>query len=467
MSDVDADSLPVETSDGSGSTAVTFSDFASERNSSVVSDQKQTRARVRHRVLGFLALLSIITYMDRVCISVSAPRIKEEFGISPAGWGWVMGVFTLAYGAFEIPSGAYGDRFGERRMLTRIVAWWSAFTVLTGMTSNFLGLIVTRFLFGVGEAGAYPNATGSIRRWFPPDERARAQGIVWGSSRIGGALTPVIVVPLLLAFGWRFVFYLFGAIGFAWAGFWWVWYRDNPAEHAAVTPEELTEIGPVDPFGSHHDIPWQRLVQCKQLWLIMVMYASYAWGSTFYIAWLPEFLIKGRSLSEQQMAFFAALPFAMGAIGNLVGGILSDRWTRRFGPKIGRVALGSACLFVSSLLLFCTSVCRSNQLAIVLLALGFGVMDCMLPCAWAICLDIGGKHAGAVSGAMNTAGQAGGFACSVLFGYLVGWYGNYNVPLVVIATMVLVSAFLFAQINPSQPLELDDHVPVTKEAKCV
>ena len=335
------------------------------------------------------------------------------------------------------------------------------------MTSGYFGLLATRFLFGAGEAGAYPNATGSIRRWFPPAERASAQGIVWGASRIGGALTPVVVVPLLLAFGWRFVFYLFGAFGFAWAGLWWYWYRDHPVDHASVTQAELHEIGSAEPTNGHNEVPWQQLAKSKQLWLVMVMYACYAWGSTFYIAWLPEFLIKGRRLSEREMSVLAALPFVMGAGGNLLGGILSDRWSRRFGPRIGRVALGSVCLFVSSILLISTSLCQNPQLAVVLLSLGFGIMDCMLPCAWAICLDIGGKHAGAVSGAMNTAGQAGGFICSVMFGYLVGWYGSYDVPLFVIATMVFVSAVLFTQIDPTRQIEFDSRLQIFEDSKCV
>src|SRR3954468_5516051 len=151
----------------------------------------------RHGVLALLASLSVITYLDRICISVASPRMQADLGISPDRWGWVLGAFVLAYGLFEIPSGVIGDRWGQRTVLLRIVLWWSFFTSMTAFAGNFSLLVLTRFLFGAGEAGAYPNMSGSIRRWFPEAERARAQGVVWGASRIGGALSPWLVVPLM------------------------------------------------------------------------------------------------------------------------------------------------------------------------------------------------------------------------------------------------------------------------------
>jgi MFS family permease len=422
--------------------------------------------RIRYLVLGLLVLLSVVTYMDRVCISVAAPRIREEFGISPEHWGFVLGAFTLAYGAFEIPSGACGDRFGERRMLTRIVVWWSAFTVLTGLASGFAVLVVTRFLFGVGEAGAYPNAAGSIRRWFPMAERARAQGFVWGASRVGGALTPIVVVPLMLALGWRTVFFLFGAVGLVWAIVWWAWYGDRPAEHAAVTSAELAEIDCGRQSADQVAVPWGMLFRNPQMWLIMAMYACYACGPTFFIAHLPDYLIEGRGLSEKQMARFAGLPFVAGAIGNLVGGYISDRWSERYGKRFGRGILGAACLALAALLLGAAAIVSDPFATAAILTVAFGVLDCMLPCAWALCLDIGGSRAGAVSGAMNSAGQAGGFLCNVLFGYLIAWYGDYSVPLLVIAFMVMASSVLFLMIDPTRPLVPPGGPAADKELEC-
>src|SRR5215472_5386779 len=167
-----------------------------------------------------------------MAIAVAGPRIQDELGIPPENWGWVLGAFALAYGLFEIPSGASGDRLGQRRVLTRIVVWWSFFTAATAAAGSYLQLIVTQFLFGAGEAGAYPNASGAIARWFPKSERARVQGAVWAASRVGGALSPLLVIPLLRAIGWREMFCTLSALGLVWAALWWRCYRD-PAQPAA------------------------------------------------------------------------------------------------------------------------------------------------------------------------------------------------------------------------------------------
>jgi ACS family glucarate transporter-like MFS transporter len=418
--------------------------------------------RARYLVLSLLVLLSMITYMDRICISVAATRIKAELGISDARWGWVIGAFTLSYGLFELPSGVWGDRVGQRRVLLRIVLWWSAFTALTGLATNYLVLVATRFLFGMGEAGAYPNATGSIGRWFPTSERARAQGFVWAASRIGGAVTPILVVPLMMVVGWRGAFLLFAALGLVWAGIWWICYRDHPSEHRMVLPGELKEIGAAS-AASHAAVPWWPLLLSPRLWLLMAMYACYVWGSTFYIFWQPEYLIKGRGFSEAEMAVVAALPFLAGAAGNIAVGFLSDRLTRAWGPRVGRQLVGAVCLAASAVCLFALSAIRSKLLAVVFLTLGFGIMDGILPCAWAMCVDVGREYAGAVSGAMNSAGQAGSFVCSLLFGYLVGWSGGYNVPTLVIAAFVFASAVLLLFIDPATPL-LEASRPATQEA---
>ncbi len=164
-----------------------------------------------------LVTLAIITFLDRISISVAAPRIQQELGIQPAQWGWILGAFVLAYGLFEVPTGALGDRGGHRSVLTRIVLWWSAFTGLTGLAGSFPVLLITRFLFGAGEAGAYPNMAGALGRWFPAGERARTQGFIWSASRLGGALAPLIVVPLQASIGWRPTFAVLGLLGAVWA----------------------------------------------------------------------------------------------------------------------------------------------------------------------------------------------------------------------------------------------------------
>lgn len=407
----------------------------------------------RHTVLGALALLSVVTYLDRICISVAGPRVQDELGLSPEQWSWVLNAFIIAYGLFEIPTGAMGDRLGHRRVLTRIVAWWSVFTSLTGFAWSYGVLVATRFLFGAGEAGAYPNISGVISRWFPVAERARAQGIVWSASRVGGALSPLLVVPLLGLLGWRATFVAFGLLGLGWAFAWYRWYRDPPALQPGVSAAELAEIaGGGAAAPAQAGVPWRRLFRSRQLWLIMGMYWCYVWGSIFYLGWFPTYLVKGRGLSMEEMGWYASLPFVLGAVGNAVGGRLGDHLVRRHGLSLGRRLMGTVCLLVSAGFLVATALTTGKVSGIILLALGFGVMDCMLPSAWSLCLDVGGRYSGAVSGAMNTAGSAGGFACTWLFGQLVGAFGDYSIPLFIIAGMVAIAAALFWLIDPTKPI---------------
>ena len=306
---------------------------------------------------------------------------------------------------------------------------------------------------------------GAVGRWFPPEERARAQGVIWAASRVGGALSPWIVVPLMVGMGWRNTFYLFGAVGILWAVIWYAWYRDRPALQPGITAEELSEIGghagsePSAEATAHVAVPWAKLFRSPQLWLIMAMYWCYVWGSMFYLTWFPTYLVKGRGLTEAEMGVYAALPFILGAVGNIIGGFMCDRLSRRFGLAQGRRLVGAGSLFISALFLVGVATTTGKVSGVVLLALGFGVMDCMLPAAWAMCLDIGGRHGGAVSGAMNTAGQAGGFVCTVLFGYLVKAFGDYDVPIFIIAGMVMISAWIFWRIDASKPLIADVAMP--------
>ena len=414
----------------------------------------------RYWVLVLLFFLSVITYIDRVCISVAGPRIQSELGLDATKWGWVVGAFTLSYALFEVPTGAMGDRLGSRLTLTRIVLWWSAFTALTGSVSSFLVLLVTRFLFGIGEAGAYPNASSTISRWFPQNQRARATSVVWAASRVGGAVSPLLVVPLQQAFGWRISFYVFGVVGVLWAAIWFLWFRDTPRAKAGTSPAEIAEVesdaGHVS--GAGHRLPWSLAFKSANFWLILAMYHAYCWGSYFYLSWLHTFLVKGRGMTENEMKNYSTLPFIAGIGGNLLGGFLSDFLCRRYGLKIGRRSVGAMGLLLSGFCMFATAYTPDRFLAVGLLALGYGCMDCMLPVSWAVCMDVGKNYSGALSGSMNMAGQLGSFLSSLAFGYMVDATHSYDLPLKLFAGALLLSAFLFTRIDPTRKL-LPDAAP--------
>ncbi|MDR1789215.1 MAG: MFS transporter [Opitutaceae bacterium] len=406
----------------------------------------------RFRVLALLFLGSMITYLDRVCISVSGKNIQEELGISLEQWGWVLGAFVIAYGIFEIPGGALGDKYGPRKILTRIVAWWSAFTVLTGLAQGFRQLLIVRFLFGAGEAGAFPNFSAAIARWFPIHERARAQSFVWMASRLGGALSPVLVIPLQQWLGWRAVFYVFGAAGLLWTLAWWFFFRDHPAEKRGVTRAELEKINPMPIMSDHRKTPWKQIFSKANIWWVMLMYHANAWCVFFYLTWLHIFLVNGRGFTPRELVMFSWLPFVFGAGANLLGGITSDFLVRRTGLKWGRRLVGVGGLGAATVFLTLTIFTQAKLPTILFLALAYGFSDFALPVAWAVCLDIGQKNAGVVTGAMNMAAQAGSFLTTVLFGYIVVASGSYNAPLIPIAVMSLVATLAWLKINPASPL---------------
>ena len=284
-------------------------------------------SRRRYWVVGLLGLVSVITFLDRMAIAVVGPLVQQDLKLSPQAWSWVLNAYVIAYGLFEIPSGALGDRNGQRRELTRIATWWSAFTALTAWCGSLWQLFAVRFLFGMGAAGAYPNITGVLWRWLPARERARGQGVVWGASRLGGALAPAILVPIALAWGWRAVFGVLAALGIAWAVAWWLWYHDQPAEQPGMTQAELAEIGTEHSGRLHSAVPWRRLLSLRQLWLLVAAYGFYAWGSWFFYNWFPTWMVRGAHFSNREMGVYASLPFLLGMVSNIAGGYLCD-WLR-------------------------------------------------------------------------------------------------------------------------------------------
>ncbi len=406
--------------------------------------------KYRHRVLGFLCLLAAITYLDRVAISVAGPRIQESLNISPEMWGWVVGIFTLSYAVFEIPTGRMGDRTGARRVLTRVVLWWSAFTAFTGMASNYYVLLLTRFCFGAGEAGALPNIGISVSRWFPVLERARAMGFVLMALQLGGALAPVLIVPIQTRFGWRASFYVLGVVGVLWCLAWYWWYRDTPAENPNVTQAEIEEIGDRS-FTNNHSLPWAVALRSTNLWAIMLVAFSYVFALYFFISWLHTFLVKGRGFSEGDLLLSMA-PAILGACGNICGGFVSDALVRRLGLKWGRRSVGLIGLSVAALCTIATILTTNKFATLFFLGLVYGGITLQQTIVITVAIDIGKKYVGGILGALNMLGNVGGFLFSVSFGYFVKWFGSYDLALIPVALMLTISALLWLRIDATEEL---------------
>ncbi len=407
-------------------------------------------------MLGLLSLLLIITYLDRVCISVAGPRMQEALNISPLAWGWVTGIFTLSYAAFEIPSGALGDRIGPRLVLTRIVLWWSGFTFLTGLVTGYYPLLFIRFFFGMGEAGAFPNTAVAVSRWFPVHERGRAFGVVLMASQLGGAIAPLLVVPIQVHYGWRASFYLFGILGVAWSAVWYWWFRDSPQQKAGISQEELEETRDLvakaqHPRLAHRGLPWMIALRSQNLWATLGVAFCYVYTLYFYQSWFHTYLMKERGYSENDL-LLSSLPFLVGAFANLTGGLVSNALVKKLGLKWGRRSIGIVGLGMAAVCTIGVMFTQHWLGALILLSLMFGGITFQQPTMFAVCLDIGGEYAGAMAGAMNTAAQSGAFISSVAFGYLVDRYGSYNVPFIPMATLLLLGSALWLKIDPTQPL---------------
>jgi ACS family glucarate transporter-like MFS transporter len=401
-------------------------------------------------VLGLLSLLLIITYLDRVCISVAGPRMQEALHIGPVAWGWVTGVFTLSYAAFEIPSGALGDRIGARRVLTRIVLWWSAFTSFTGLVTGYYPLLLTRFLFGMGEAGAYPNAAVVVARWFPVPERGRALGITLMAGQLGGAFAPLLVVPIQVHYGWRASFFMFGILGVAWSVIWFRWFRDSPAEKAGVTKAELEETRGLI-AKAHQKLPWGVALRSGNFWATMSVALCYVYTYYFFQSWFHTFLVKARGYSENDL-LLSSLPFFVAACANCAGGFVSNALVKKVGLKWGRCAIGVFGLGIAGLSAVAVMVTPSQLGTMILLSLMYAGITFQQPIMFAVCLDIGGAYAGAMVGAMNTASQIGSFLSSLVFGYLVAHTGNYNVPFIPMGALLLIGAWLWIKVDPTEQL---------------
>jgi MFS family permease len=407
----------------------------------------------RYVLLVFLGTLAFILYLDRVCIGKADISIRGELGISKTQMGFVFGAFTIAYGLFEVATGRWGDRYGSRGVLTRIVIWWSAFTALTGavpvfawntglfwpwrdaqgslvmlpvLFDSFLLLVVVRFLFGAGEAGALPNNARVVARWFPLNERGLVQGVVLTSMQLGAASSSIVAGWLIANVGWRNSFAVFGAIGVVWAVLFHWWYRDDPAEHRAVNDEELQLIrtaGATAPGADEHPpIPWRLVLSSPTVWLLGIIMNCGAFVAYMYISWLPTYLQEGRGVEEEDVRWMAALVLAGGAVGAFCGGWLSGRIDHWTGERCwGRRLMGFAFVAAAGFLLGASVYCESPLGAALCAAAACAFAQSQQANWWSAVMSISGRHLGALFGLMNSMGVVGAFLSPIFFGRFVDW----------------------------------------------
>jgi MFS family permease len=390
--------------------------------------------------------------------------------------GVVFAAFTVAYGLFEVPTGRWGDRFGSRGVLTRIVLWWSAFTALTGcvlkfswdsgyrlrlpgtdleaplLFNSFLLLVLVRFLFGAGEAGAVPNAARVVARWFPPGGRGPAQGLINTAMLIGGAAAPVAAAYLIEWVQWRWAFVIFGSMGLVWAAAFYAWFRDDPAEHPQVNAAELrliTGSAEITPTAPHPAIPWGRVLRSANVWLAGGVISCTAFASYMYFFWFPTYLEEGRGLNNVQAGWLSGMVLLGGAIGCTLGGYLADELARRTGERRwSRRLVGAGGLGLAALALVVSVQWESPAATAAYTALASLSAGATIASWWAVVTDISGKHLGALFGLMNSMGVPGAVGSQLFFGWFADWMkehghvgrGQWDVAFYVYAGVLLLGA---------------------------
>jgi len=410
--------------------------------------------RVRYRVVGFMLALGAVTYLDRACIATLAPDIRRDLGLSKDQMSWIYSAFAIAYAAFEIPTAWWADRVGTRRVLTRIVLWWSGFTMASAAAWNFGSMLVIRFLFGAGEAGAWPSMARTFSRWIPRSERGTIQGIFFAAAHVTGGLTPLIALAVAGLCGWRWTFVIFGVPGILWAIVWHRWFRDDPEDHPSVSPAELEKIvaGRDQSTGQHEGWAyWRQLLRHRNTLPLCLMYFPNSFGFYFCITWLPDYLREQHGFDSMRLGFFTGLPLLLSIVGDLLGGLTTDAVTRRFGLRIGRAGVGAASYLVAGGAMLLATTTAHPELAAWCIATAVAASMFTLGASWGTVIDIGGSHTGVVGAAMNTSGQIGSVICPLIVIWLQQHY-DWNAPLYLIGTLFLVGAVAWGFINPHRKI---------------
>jgi sugar phosphate permease len=411
--------------------------------------------KVRYLMLGILCLMYFIAYIDRVNIGVAGPLLRKEMGLSATQLGWVFSAFAWPYAALQIVGGWLSDKYGPRLVLTALSVIWAAGTILTGFTWGLASLLVFRFLLGVGEGGAFPTATRAFTFWMPAAERGFAQGITHSFARLGGAVTPPIVLWVAAAYGWRESFYLLGVVSLAWTVLYVSLFRNTPLEHKWVKPEEIAEIGvgtEAMKKAAKAKVPWKQMI--SRMWLVTFVDFCYGWSLWVFLTWLPSYLKDSRGFDLKQLALFASLPLLAGVVGDTLGGVLSDTIYRRTGNlKFARRSLLVVGLLGSLVFVVPAVYTGSAETAVFLLSASFFFLELTNAVLWSLPIDIAGRFAGTAGGMMNTGFGIAGIVSPIVFGFLIDKTGNYELPFMISAVLLAIGAVCSMLIDPTKKID--------------
>ena len=376
----------------------------------------------RYLLVVFTFLVSVLMYIDRACISAAKDDICRDFNLDYIQWAWIMASFTLGYAVFQSLAGKWADTKGPRKVLTAIITIWSIFTALTSAAWSYISMLTIRFLFGAGEAGAFPTFSKVVYKWFPVKERGTIQGINFSGSRIGGAVAYPIVAALIAAIGWHYSFIVFGLIGLLFAVVCWFLFRDTPEEANYISEEEKKYIianRQQDSPGPRTKLSIKQLFSSSNMWLAMFQYIGSNFTFYFTLTWMFPYLKESLSGSGVSIGFWAMAPLLGGALGNWISGIWVDslykrtanlNLSRRLPAVIGFILAAAGMILMTMV--------ESDLTKVIFLTIAIFGADMTLSPSWAFCIDIGKENAGSVSGTMNMAGNLGAFTSILAFGYM-------------------------------------------------
>jgi ACS family glucarate transporter-like MFS transporter len=423
-------------------------------------------SRTRWKILALLTLISIITYVDRVNISVAARQMMPALGLTQMQMGYVFSAFVLGYALFQIPGGWLGDRWGTLLVLAGAVVWWSLFTALTAVagtlpTAEWLGvlgsLVLIRFLIGVGEAAALPNFNRAVANWFPLCERGLGMGVSIGGIGIGSAITPPLVAWMMVNFGWQSAFYAAGFAGVLIAGLWGWYATDRPEQHRGVTYAELVHIqgesaGATPSLLLVEPVPWRAFARTPSVWWIVISYTALGYVAYVYMSWFYLYLVNERGFGILRGAFFASGPFLAMTVLCPLGGWVTDRVAAALGVNAGRAWVGGVGMLLSGTCIVAGTQIAEPYAAITLLSLGAGFLYFTVGAFWASTIDLAPRHAGTLSGIMNTGANVGGTISPTLTPWLAEHFG-WNVSLSFAAAIAVIGGLLWLLVRPGDGLK--------------
>ncbi len=406
--------------------------------------------RASNVVLGLLCLMYFLTYVDRVNIStaVVSNQFLKEIPLTKVQIGLVFSAFAYPYLLFQVIGGWVADKFGPRRALTICGIIWAGATVVTGLVHGLIALFVARVILGFGEGATFPTATRAMSYWVSKERRGFAQGFTHAFSRLGNSITPWLVASLIAAISWRGSFVVVGCVSMLWALAWGLYFRDKPADHPGITPEELALL-PTPAVKAKVQVPWAPLI--RRLVPVTIVYFCYGWILWLFLSWIPSFFKGQYKLDLKSSALFASGVFFSGVVGDTLGGIISDKlFERTHNTRLARCNMVAVMMFLCGVSLVPILYTRNINVVALALSAGFFFAECTIGPMWAIPMDIAPRFAGTASGLMNSGSALAAIVSPVVGGYLIQKTGNWTLPFIVSMAVILVGATLTFTMHPER-----------------